>query len=433
MSNLLYRLGRSVARRRRLVVVVWIAVALLMVGINRTGGGGTVDNFEVPGVESQQAVDLLKERFPERAGATAMVVFHTSQGSVADPANAAGIEATVAAVRTLDHVVGVTEPLASPRSISPDGSTAFASVQFDSSSAELGRGAVDALVATAAPAEAAGVQVEYGGELPTVMKQRTTGPAEMIGVIAALIILFVTFRSVYSAILPLGVALVGLVVGLSIVGLLGALIEIPSVAPRLGTMIGLGVGIDYALFILSRHRDNLEAGMPREESIGRTNATAGQAVVVAGGTVVVALFGLQLAHAISEFHGGRRFDKDGFTGTRAVVDDPAHISARTAPHRHHPAPVANGDRKIRHLMMRLQLCHLALKQPHQFSLGATQILSYTTQRRRRIVLHRPVIGNCTMDCIFLGAQFNEISSHGRQNGLHHRRPTRIIQCGTLPP
>ncbi|MEE9415386.1 MAG: MMPL family transporter, partial [Acidimicrobiales bacterium] len=104
-----------------------------------------------------------------------------------------------------------------------------------------------------------------------------------------------TFRSFYSAALPLAMAILGLAVGLSIVGLLGSLIDIPSVAPRLGTMIGLGVGIDYALFILSRHRDNLEAGMPNEESIGITNATAGQAVAVAGGTVVVAILGLQLA------------------------------------------------------------------------------------------------------------------------------------------
>ena len=295
MSNWLYRLGRFTAARRRWVVVAWIVAAAFMIGADRYGGGGTVDNFEVPGVESQQAIDLLDDRFPERSGATAMVVFHTPDATVTDPGAAAGIAATVGEVRSLDHVVAVNDPLASPRSMSADGETAFASVQFDASTADLGREALDALLETAGPAEAANVQVEYGGELPTVLKERTTGPAEMIGIIAALIILFVTFRSVYSAILPLGVAVLGLAVGLSIVGLLGALIDIPSVAPRLGTMIGLGVGIDYALFILSRHRDNLEAGVPNEESIGRTNATAGQAVVVAGGTVVVAILGLQLA------------------------------------------------------------------------------------------------------------------------------------------
>lgn len=295
MSNWLFRLGRLAAARRGLVVAAWVVFVIVIVVVDRTGGGGTVDNFEVPGVESQRAVDLLKARFPERSGATAMVVFHTADGTVTDPDAAEGIAAAVKKVQQLDHVVAVTEPLASQRSISSDGSTAFASVQYDASTADLGRPAVDSLIETAGPAEAAGVQVEYGGELPTVLKERTTGPAEMIGIFAALIILFVTFRSVYSAVLPLGVAVLGLVVGLSIVGLLGAIIDIPSVAPRLGTMIGLGVGIDYALFILSRHRDNLEAGVANEESIGRTNATAGQAVLVAGGTVVVAILGLQLA------------------------------------------------------------------------------------------------------------------------------------------
>ncbi len=295
MSNWLYRLGRFSAVRRWLVLAAWIVFAVAMVAVDRTAGGGTIDNFEVPGVESQQAIDLLKAQFPERSGATAMVVFHTTKGTVTDPASAAGIAGTIAQAKALDHVVAVTEPLASPRSISQDGTISFASVQFDGSTADLGHETLNALFDTASPAKAAGVEVEFGGELPTVLKERSTGPAEMIGIIAALLILIVTFRSVYSAVLPLGVAVLGLATGLSIVGLLGAWIDIPSVAPRLGTMIGLGVGIDYALFILSRHRDNLEAGMANTESIGRTNATAGQAVVVAGGTVVVALFGLQLA------------------------------------------------------------------------------------------------------------------------------------------
>ncbi|MFP5489781.1 MAG: MMPL family transporter, partial [Acidimicrobiia bacterium] len=295
MSHWLDRLGRFAAARRWLVIGAWLAVAALIVVADRAAGAGTVDNFEVPGVESQAAVDLLREQFPERSGATAMVVFRTADSSVGDPDAAAGIAATVEQVRALDHVVAVTDPLASPRSISADGTIAFASVQYDAATADLGRDAVDALVDTAGQAEAAGVQVEYGGELPTVLKERTTGPVELIGIIAALFILFVTFRSVYSAVLPLGVAVLGLVAGLSFVGLLGSVIDIPSVAPRLGTMIGLGVGIDYALFVLSRHRDHLATGMDVVESIGRTNATAGQAVVVAGGTVVVAILGLQLA------------------------------------------------------------------------------------------------------------------------------------------
>lgn len=295
MSNVLFRLGRWVAEHRRLVVLVWLAVVIGLVAANRVAGGGTVDDFEVPGVESQQAIDLLDERFPERSGATAMVVFHAPDGGITDGGSAAAVAAVVDEVRSLDAVVGVTEPLASPLSVSPDGTTAFAAVQFDAPTAELGRPTLELLLDTAGAADGTDVEVEFGGELPTVLKERSTGPAEMIGIIAALIILFVTFRAVLAAVMPLGVAIAGLVTGLSIVGLLGAWIAIPSVAPRLGTMIGLGVGIDYALFVLSRHRDQLAEGMDIEESIGRTNATAGQAVVVAGGTVVVAILGLQLA------------------------------------------------------------------------------------------------------------------------------------------
>ena len=170
MSKWLYRLGRFVDRRRWFVIAAWLIVAVTVVGVNRIAGGTTVDNFNVPGVESQQAIDLLKERFPERAGATAMVVFHVPDGSVTDAKNAAGIEATVAKVRGLDHVQSVTEPLAGPMSQSPDGKTAFAAVQYNASTSDLGRPAVDALRTTANPAEAAGVQVEFGGELPTILK-----------------------------------------------------------------------------------------------------------------------------------------------------------------------------------------------------------------------------------------------------------------------
>ena len=295
MSRWLHRIGSYSVNHRRLVVAVWIAVALGAILLNRTVGGEAVDDFEVPGVESQAAKDLLQERFPDKAGATAMVVFHTDEGSITDDAWAAGISATIDEVRTLPHVLTVTEPLGSAQSISADGSTAFAAVQFDADTAEVGRSTLHALFDTAAPAEAAGLQVEFGGELPTVLKEESTGPAEAIGVIAALIILLLTFHSVASMFLPLATAITGLLTGLSVVGLLSGLIDIPTMAARLGTMIGLGVGIDYALFILSRHRDQVAAGMPIGESIALTNATAGNSVVIAGSTVVVAILGLQLA------------------------------------------------------------------------------------------------------------------------------------------
>ena len=140
MSNGLYRLGRWIAAHHRLVLVAWVVAVLGLVGLNRVAGGDAVDDFRVPGVESQAAVDLLEQRFPERAGATAMVVFHVDDGTVNDPATAAAIDATITEVASLEHVLAVTDPLAGPRAISPDGSTAFAAVQFDGSTAELGPG-----------------------------------------------------------------------------------------------------------------------------------------------------------------------------------------------------------------------------------------------------------------------------------------------------
>ena len=295
MANWLYRIGVYSFRNRKKTVAIWVALVVGIVLLNQTIGGGEVDDFTVPGAESSDAVEVLKERFPERAGATAMVVFHTEDGSVNDPANAEAINASLAEIRAMDSVVQATEALGSPQSVSQDGTTAFTAVQFDAPTADLGSETYDELKETAELAESAGIQVEFGGELPTLLKERTTGPAEAIGILAALVILFITFRSFRAMAMPLGAAIIGLITGLSIVGLLGGLIDIPSMAPRLGTMIGLGVGIDYALFILSRHRDNLAKGMDMEESIGQTNATAGQAVVIAGGTVVIAILGLMMA------------------------------------------------------------------------------------------------------------------------------------------
>lgn len=295
MSALLYRIGRFGAARPLAMLIIWATVAISAFGLSHLLDGGSIDNFEVPGVESQQAIEMLEERFPQRAGATAMVVFHVDDGAITDTGYASGIAASVAEVASMPSVIGVTDPLASPRSISADRTTAFAAVQFDADSATLGAPTRDALLETGALAEAAGVQVEFGGELPTVLKERETGKSEAIGMVAALAILGVTFGSLVAMVTPVGVAAFGLFVGLSVVGMLGGVIEIPTVASRLATMIGLGVGIDYALFVLSRHRHHLEDGMDLKHSIALTNATAGQAVVFAGGTVVVAILGLQLA------------------------------------------------------------------------------------------------------------------------------------------
>ncbi|MCE7884332.1 MAG: hypothetical protein DYH08_10815 [Actinobacteria bacterium ATB1] len=192
MSRLLYELGLFSVRHRRSVLVVWLLVAAGIFILGRVSGGESVDDFSVPGVESQAAADLLEERFPERAGATAMVVFEMAEGSVADASNAGTVARTVEAIAEMDHVLGITDPLgassAMPRSVSQDGTVAVAAVQFDSEASALGHDVLDDLVATASDAGTEGVQVEVGGELPTVLKERHTGKSEAIGMVAAVVI-----------------------------------------------------------------------------------------------------------------------------------------------------------------------------------------------------------------------------------------------------
>lgn len=295
MSNALYRLGRWSARHRRLVLTVWAVALVVILGAGRLVGGSPVDDFRIPGTETQEALDLLAERFPERAGASAMVVFHTAEGTLDGPDAERAIDEIVREVRALDHVASVSSPLQTPGSISQDRQTSFARVGYDQPASDLGRGVLDELEAATSGHATAEVETSLGGELPTVFKERSEGFGEIVGILAALVILFLTFRALAAMFLPVGVAVIGLAIGLSLVTLLGAWMAIPSIAPRLATMIGLGVGIDYALFILSRHRDQIAHGMDIVESIGRTNATAGQAVVVAGGTVMIAILGLAFA------------------------------------------------------------------------------------------------------------------------------------------
>lgn len=295
MSNALYRLGRWSARHRRLVLTVWAVALVVILGAGRLVGGSPVDDFRIPGTETQEALDLLAERFPERAGASAMVVFHTAEGTLDGPDAERAIDEIVREVRALDHVASVSSPLQTPGSISQDRQISFARVGYDQPASDLGRGVLDELEAATSGHATAEVETSLGGELPTVFKERSEGFGEIVGILAALVILFLTFRALAAMFLPVGVAVIGLAIGLSLVTLLGAWMAIPSIAPRLATMIGLGVGIDYALFILSRHRDQIAHGMDIVESIGRTNATAGQAVVVAGGTVMIAILGLAFA------------------------------------------------------------------------------------------------------------------------------------------
>ena len=293
MASFLHRVGGAAVRHRRLVVLAWLLAALSLFGISRTAGGELSDEFRIPGVESQKALDLMIDRFPEMAGVTAQVVFEAEDGTFDDLDNALAMEAAVEAIGDLPAVGFAADPN-DTGAISPSRTIAMAYVQYDVQASDLPDGAFEALEETAQIARDAGLQVEFGGELVRFVERPETGAAEMIGIAAAVVILLMAFGSVIAGGLPIGLALFGLATGFSLVTIVAAFMDIAEVAPILASMIGLGVGIDYALFVLTRHRQNLAEGMTVEESAARANATAGQAVVFAGGTVVVAICGLAL-------------------------------------------------------------------------------------------------------------------------------------------
>ncbi len=293
MSRFLYRLGRSSARNRRWVVVAWILVLVGLFAGGKVAGGKMKDEFSLPGVEAQQATDLLKASFPAFAGASAQVVFHSPEGTLSDPANSAGLDTALAALGDLDHVVA--PPPAATMIRSADDTIALATVRYDGDSRELPDDTYTQLKDAVGPARDAGIQVEFGGEIAEAAERQPPSGAEGIGLLVAMVILLLVFGSVIAMGLPIGTALAGLGAGIALMTFLSAFIHLPSTTEALATMIGLGVGIDYALFIITRHRAGLQRGLTVEDAVGRAIATAGQSVVIAGGTVVIAIMGLAVA------------------------------------------------------------------------------------------------------------------------------------------
>jgi putative drug exporter of the RND superfamily len=297
MSALLNRLGRFCARRHRLVIVLWVIAAIGIVLFAKASGGRTFDNFRIPRAESQTAADLLASRFPQQSGTSATVVFQAKSGTLATPAAQSAIESTVDNLEKLpdaSQVVGPVGPLAASLT-SKDGTIGLATVQYSVLPPALGTAGFDALEAAAAPATEAGLNVQFGGPLVDYANVSHTNAGDSIGLLISIFILIIAFGSIIAAGLPIATALFGLAIGISAITLLAAVTDVGTVAPDLGTMIGLGVGIDYSLFIVTRHRENLRDGMDVEAAVGRAVATAGQAVIFAGTTVVIAICGLALS------------------------------------------------------------------------------------------------------------------------------------------
>lgn len=275
------------------VIGVWLLIAVSVVTASATVGKDLEDSFSVPGLDSQIALDLLTDAESAQAGATARIVatpLDAGASFAVDGAEQAALEDVRDVFGELPQLVAISEP-----ALSEDGRVALFNLQYevveDLSPVNLDQ-LKDALDETRAETP---LQIEAAGELFFAFEEAETGTGEMIGLIAAVIILLIAFGSVIAMGLPIGMALFGLALGISSMSLITYLIDIPSWAPQMGSMIGLGVGIDYALFLVTRHREFLARGMTIEESVGRATATAGQAVIFAGGTVVIAILGLAVA------------------------------------------------------------------------------------------------------------------------------------------
>jgi RND superfamily putative drug exporter len=289
MSHALYKLGRYAARRPWTVIGNWLVVSLLVVTAAGLFGQKLEDSMGAPGLDSQKATDLLARS--DQAGLTAQVVVTPAGRSTTFLASAdarTALSRVRAAAAELPNVLRAAEP-----AISPDGRVAVIRLQYPVQE-QLGPRDLANLKEFAAHAPST-LRIELGGDLFFVFEQPETGLGEGLGVLVAIVILLVTFGSLIAMGLPIGLALFGLGLGISSMSLVTYLIDVPSWAPVIGSMVGLGVGIDYALFLVTRHREYLSQGLTVEESAGRSVATAGQAVVFAGGTVVIAILGLAVA------------------------------------------------------------------------------------------------------------------------------------------
>ncbi|MDQ3611733.1 MAG: MMPL family transporter, partial [Actinomycetota bacterium] len=289
MTKWLYRLGRGSVRHRYRVIAGWVLVAVCASLASLTLGGDLVDRLAVPGSEAQRAVDVLDERFPATAGGSAQLVFQAPGGTLDDPAPAAAVAAALADVRSQPHVERIGD-----LHLSADATIGYADVQYTQPAPEIRDEAYERLTAVAERAADDGLRLELGGELPSQAEDPRPSGQEVIGLVAAVVVLLLAFGSVIAMGLPIGTALLGLATSVGLIGITAAVTEVSEIALTLAVMIGLGVGIDYALFIVTRHREHLRAGMTVEESAGRAIATSGAAVLFAALTVVIALSGLAI-------------------------------------------------------------------------------------------------------------------------------------------
>jgi putative drug exporter of the RND superfamily len=295
------KLARWSTTHRLYVVLGWIVLLVAVNAVAQSAGTSYSNNFTLPGSDSQRAADLLKSSFPAQAGDRDTIVFRVASGTVMDPAVRTRMSRTFAEVARLPHVAGVVSPYSPAKAgqaISKDGQIAFATVLFDEKANELPASAAKRVVAVATAARQPGLEVELGGQAIEATQQQGFGLSTAVGLFAAIVVLLITFGSVVAMGLPILTALFGLGTGLGLIALFTHVVDTPNFSSELAAMIGLGVGIDYSLFILTRFREAYAGPGPTagqvRESVVQAMDTAGRAVLFAGATVVIALLGMMV-------------------------------------------------------------------------------------------------------------------------------------------
>ena len=288
------RWGRFTVRKRWWVVAAWIVAFAATAGLMRVVSTGTGNNLDLPGSESQRAVDVLRASFPERSGDYADVVF-AAPGGIDEPETNLRIEAAVAGLTDIPGVASVVSPYAPAGAIvSGDRTVAIARVQFFERADDVPGSSSAMLDEIAASARSDALAVEIGGPVQDAREREGPNESTVLGLIAGLVILYILFRAFIPTVLPIASAMAGLAIGFFVIFSMTAVIDLSKFAPNIAAMLGLGVGIDYALFIVARHRENMRDGLDPEAAAGVALATAGKSVAFAGGVVITSLLGLSL-------------------------------------------------------------------------------------------------------------------------------------------
>jgi RND superfamily putative drug exporter len=287
----LYRLGGFAARHAAVVFIGWVVFAVGIVLWANATGRPTSDNTDIPGSDATRATDLLAAKLPSQQNGSVPIVVQAASGKLTSGANEKAVQQTVKNLKGNEYVHKVISPLSSEGSdqLAEKDTLAIISLYLTLGSGDLTVDEAEEIFDEAAPAGAAGLDVSAGGYLGAQLSDPSTRLSEVVGIVAAMIVLVFVLGTVLAMVMPITTALLGVFSGLALIGVLGTVIVVPSIAPTLAIMLGLGVGVDYSLFIVTRYRKLLEDGMETKEAVARAVATSGGAVLFAGSTVVISL------------------------------------------------------------------------------------------------------------------------------------------------